>query len=253
MQEKAYKLLAIQEGISNREAKDLIDKNCVFSQGKKITLARAMMNQKSKFSIIKQSKASVIFEDEQILAINKPPFFISEELEKKFNARLLNRLDKETSGVILLCKNEEFRQKCIEEFRKQRVFKSYIAVLNGVLAEEIEICEPILTLKNKNGAFSKVSKDGLEAKSLIKPLMIEGKKTLAKIIIKTGRTHQIRVHCTFIKHGILGDEKYAKIKAERMFLHSFELGILDYNFKAQMDGSFAKLGFEFKNLDFKTI
>ncbi|EAK8179528.1 RNA pseudouridine synthase, partial [Campylobacter jejuni] len=76
------------------------------------------------------------------------------------------------------------------------------------------------------------------------------KKTLAKIIIQTGRTHQIRVHAKFIKHGVIGDEKYAKISSDRMYLHSYEIKIFDYYFKAELDNSFAKVGFEIKNLDF---
>ncbi|ARE80762.1 pseudouridine synthase family protein [Campylobacter helveticus] len=250
MQEKAYKLLALQENISNREAKDLIDRGLVFSHGKKVVVARALMSEKAKFSLVKTKKPKVLFEDEKILAINKPYSYISEELESEFGAKLLNRLDKETSGLILLCKDEDFRQICIGEFKKQRVYKSYIAVLDGVLAEELVVNEPIRTIKGKNGAFSKISKDGQSALSTISPLMIQGKKTLAKICIQTGRTHQIRVHTAFIKHPIMGDEKYGKNSADRMYLHSYELKILHYEFKASLDESFAKFGFEVKNLEF---
>ncbi|MBM0636988.1 RluA family pseudouridine synthase [Campylobacter sp. VicNov18] len=250
MQEKAYKLLALQEKISNREAKDLIDRGCVFSQGKKIILARTLMSDKARFNIIKTKNPQIIFEDEKIIAINKPYAYVSEDLQRQFNAKLLNRLDKETSGVILLSKNEDFRELCIEEFKKHKVYKSYIAVLNGVLAEEIEVNEPIFTIKTKAGALSKISKEGLSASSLITPIMVQGKKTLAKIVIKTGRTHQIRVHTNFIKHGVIGDEKYAKIPNDRMYLHSYELKIFDYNFRANLDSDFEKFGFEIKNLDF---
>ncbi len=253
MQEKAYKLLALQEKISNREAKELIDNACVFLKGKKITLARALVSENSKFVVKKIPNSKVIFEDSKIIAINKAPFFVSENLEKQFKAKLLNRLDKETSGLILLCKDEDFRQICIKEFKNQKVFKSYIAILDGIIAQNLELNEPILTIKGKNGAFSKISKEGLEAKSVIEPLMVEGKKTLAKIIIQTGRTHQIRVHSTFAKHGVIGDEKYAKIPAQRMFLHSFELGILDYFFRADLSDDFNAFGFDIKNLDFKAI
>ena len=250
MQDKAYKLLAIQEGISNREAKDLIDRGCVFSHGKKVVVARALMDNRSKFNVVKTKNSQIIFEDEKIIAINKSYASISENLEKKFSAKLLNRLDKETSGVVLLCKDEDFRKLCIEEFKKHRVYKSYIAVLDGILAEEVEVNEPILTVKIKSRAISKVSKDGLNASSLIIPIMIQAKKTLAKIIIKTGRTHQIRVHTKFIKHGVVGDEKYAKITSDRMYLHSYELKIFNYSFRANLDNSFAKFGFDIKNSDF---
>ena len=248
MQEKAYKLLALQERISNKKAKELIDSGLVFMGGKKINLARALLNEKSKFSISKPQKAKIIFEDEKILALNKPFNQVSEELEKETKLKLLNRLDKETSGILLFCKDENFRLSCIEEFKKQRVLKTYLAILNGVLAEEITINEPILTLKNKGKAFSKISKNGNEALSKITPLLINGKKTLAKIEIPTGRTHQIRVHCAFINHGIIGDEKYAKINAARMYLHAFEYKLLNYTFKANLDESFNAFGFEIKGI-----
>ncbi|MBX2078564.1 RNA pseudouridine synthase [Campylobacter peloridis] len=250
MQEKAYKILAMQEKISNNLAKELIDKGCVFAMGKKVLIARALMNSKTKFMIQKIKKPKILFEDNDIIALNKPYGEISEKLEKTFNAKLINRLDKETSGVLLLSKEEKFRLKCIQEYKKQNVYKSYLAIVDGVIAEELEICEKITTIKNKNGAFSKIDKFGLEAHTQVIPLMVNAKKTLIKAIIKTGRTHQIRVHLNHIKHGIIGDEKYARINAARMYLHSYETHIFDYKFKAFLDESFNAYGFEVKNLNF---
>lgn len=250
MQDKAYKVLAKQEKISHNIAKSLIDNGLVFLDGKKISIARTLINENSHFIIQKPQKARLIFEDDKIIAVNKPNNTKSEDLEKEFHAKLLNRLDKETSGLILLYKDENFRLKCIEEFKKQRVYKSYLAIVSGILASEITINEPILTIKSKQGAFSKVSKGGLFAQTTLTPLLVSSKKTLIKALISTGRTHQIRLHCAFAKHGIIGDEKYAKITAKRMFLHSYELGLFGYKFKADLDESFNEFGFEVKNLDF---
>lgn len=248
MQDKAYKVLAKQENISHNAAKELIDSGLVFCGVQKVAIARALMNENSHFIVKKPQKSTLIFEDAQIIAANKPFGKKSEDLEKEFNAKLLNRLDKETSGLILLYKDENFRLKCIEEFKKQRVYKSYLAIISGVLADEVTINEPILTIKSKQGAFSKVSKEGKSAQTTLTPLLVSGKKTLVKANIATGRTHQIRVHCAFIKQGIIGDEKYAKIASKRMFLHSFRLRIFDYDFKADLDESFNEFGFEIKNL-----
>ena len=248
MQDKAYKILARQEKISNNAAKELIDSGLVFVNGEKLLLARTLMSENSRFVITKPQKARLIFEDERIIALNKPFGKVSEDLEREFKANLLNRLDKETSGVVLLYKDEAFRTSCIEEFKRQRVKKCYLAIVDGVLGDEIAINEPILTKKTRQGAYSKVSKEGLEAKTTLTPLLVSGKKTLVKATISTGRTHQIRVHCAFIKHGIIGDEKYAKSRAKRMFLHSFELGIFNYHFRANLDESFNDFGFDLKNL-----
>ena len=246
--DKAYKLLALQEKISNSKAKELIDKGLVFHKNEKIKLARKLLNNSAKFVIRESKKLELIFEDDEIIAVNKPYSMLSEEVQKKLNYKLLNRLDKETSGLLLLCKNEEARMKFIKEFKEQRVYKAYIAVLNGIVAQEMEINEAILVKKTKNSAFAKVSKDGLSAHTKIIPLMVNAKKSLVKILITTGRTHQIRLHTAFIKHGILGDEKYAKSKSFRMFLHSLECKILNYHFIAPLDKEFEELGF--KNLTF---
>ena len=105
MNEKAYKLLAIQEGITNRSAKDLIDRGVVYSSGKKILMARAEMNVKSSFRVEEITKLKVIFEDDKIVAIDKPSHVTSEQIAKKRGEKLLHRLDKETSGVLLLVKD----------------------------------------------------------------------------------------------------------------------------------------------------
>jgi len=229
--EKAYKLLSIQEGISNRSAKDLIDKGVVYVGNKKVKIARADMKIDTKFKIKKIEKIKKIFEDDNIVAIDKPAFLTSEEVAKKLKYPLLNRLDKETSGVVLLYKSEDFREKAIEEFKKHRVLKEYVAWVEGRIAEEIEINSPILTLKNKKGkAYSKISHEGKEAITFIEPILIEGNKSKIKATIKTGRTHQIRVHLKSIGHPIIGDEQYGGKPAHRIMLHSSKIKLLEYEF-----------------------
>lgn len=247
--EKAYKLLALQENISNNEAKNLIDSGLVYLSGKKIILARGLINTSAKFKVTKLKKPTIIFEDENILAINKPEFINSSDIEKKYKFPLINRLDKETSGVILLAKNEEFRQKAIQEFKNLNVKKTYIAIVSGVVSEKIEINDKILTIKNNNSkgrneAFSKISDNGKTAFTTVYPFMVSGKKSLVKIEIKTGRTHQIRVHLAAYDHAVIGDEKYAKLSSKRLFLHSYKTEILGYSFVAPLDNSFNEFGFE---------
>ena len=228
MQEKAYKLLAAQENISHNEAKALIDAGLVSARGAKIALAREMLGENVKFSVMKPAKPAIIYEN----------------LEKIYKFGLLNRLDKETSGVVLLYKNEEFREAAIAEFKNLRVKKSYIAIVKGIVSEEMKFDEPILTIKTRSGAFSKISPNGKSAFSEVYPLMISGKKSLVKVRIETGRTHQIRVHLANAGYGVIGDEKYAKSRAKRMFLHSYETEILGLKFKAPLGTSFNEFGFE---------
>jgi len=85
--EKAYILLAKQEKISNNEAKRLIDSGRVFSYDKKIMIARALMKKNTKFKVLYPQKIEKIFEDDNLLVINKPAFTVSESLEKKYKSR----------------------------------------------------------------------------------------------------------------------------------------------------------------------
>ena len=149
--------------------------------------------------------------------------------------------------MLLLVKNDEFASLAINEFKKMKVEKIYVTAVRGIMSEEVVVNEPILTIKNKNGAFSKISKDGKEAISEISPLMVVGKKTLVKVAIKTGRTHQIRVHLASLNLPIVGDEKYGKNRANRMFLHAYSIALLDYKFKAPIPREFNSLGFELSN------
>ena len=241
VKEKAYKLLALQENISNRSAKDMIDRGLVFCKGRKVTVARGELDADSRFRVEKLSKIKVIFEDNKILAVDKPASLTSDEVEKKFDAKLLHRLDKGTSGVVLLIKDEEFQKKAIEEFRNKKVYKEYIAIVNGKIAEPIDIEEPIITIKKGNSFFSKVSKNGKEAITHIEPLMIEGRKSKVKIVIETGRTHQIRAHLKSLGFPIVGDELYGGKEFKRLMLHAHKISLLGYNFESPEPKEFLRL------------
>ena len=239
--EKAYKLLALQENISNRSAKDMIDRGLVFCKGRKVMVARAELDADSKFRVEKLSKIKVIFEDDKIIAVDKPSSLTSDEVEKKFDAKLLHRLDKGTSGVVLLVKDEEFQKIAIEEFRKKRVYKEYIAIVNGKIAEPIDIDDPIITIKKGNSFFSKISKNGREAITHIEPLMIEGRKSKVKVVIETGRTHQIRAHLKSLGFPIVGDELYGGKEFKRLMLHAHKISLLGYNFESPEPKEFLRL------------
>jgi len=241
VKEKAYKLLALQENISNRSAKDMIDRGLVFCKGRKVTVARGELDADSRFRVEKLSKIKVIFEDSKILAVDKPASLTSDEVEKKFDAKLLHRLDKGTSGVVLLVKDKEFQKNAIEEFRKKRVYKEYIAIVNGKIAEPIDVEEPIITIKKGNSFFSKVSKNGKEAITHIEPLMIEGRKSKVKVVIETGRTHQIRAHLKSLGFPIVGDELYGGKEFKRLMLHAHKISLLGYSFESPEPKEFLRL------------
>jgi len=228
--EKAYILLAKQEGISNRKAKELIDRGVVYTHDRKIKIARGLLPINTRFKIEKIPEIKKIFEDENILVVDKPAYITSEEISQKFKYPLLHRLDKETSGILVLSKNEDFRKKAIEEFKKKNVYKEYIAWVKGIVAEPQKIELPIKVIKTKSGAYAKVSADGEEAVTEIEPILAFRKKSKVKAIIHTGKTHQIRAHLKAIDHPIIGDEKYGGEPYKRVMLHHHKFKIFDYEF-----------------------
>lgn len=237
---KAYKLLAIQEGISNRAAKELIDRGVVYAAGKKIAVARADIKADTKFKIEKLKKPKIIFEDERIIAVDKPAFTTSEEVAKMFNQTLLHRLDKETTGVLLLSKNENFTKEVIAAFKARKVEKYYLAIVSGKFAESLSVDSPILTVKTKSGAYSKISKDGQSAVSYIEPKLIAANRSLVEVKIDTGRTHQIRVHLKSIGFPIIGDEKYGGYPNSKILLHAWKISLLGYSFESPLPNEFEK-------------
>lgn len=238
--EKAYKLLALQEGISNRAAKELIDRGVVYAAGKKVSVARGEMSEGVKFKIEKIAPIKVIFEDNCVMVVDKPAFMTSEEVAEAKKLPLLHRLDRETSGVLVLTKDDAFRKRAVSAFKKREVQKEYIAIVEGRVVEAVDINAPILTIKKGNTAYSKISDDGKEAISHVEPLMIEGKRSKIKVRIETGRTHQIRVHLKSIGASILGDTEYGGRPHKRLMLHASKMMLLGYIFQTKEPEEFIK-------------
>jgi len=240
--DKAYKVLAIQQGISNKKAKELIDRGLVFVEDKKVKIARADIHTETFFRIEHPEDIEILYQDDDIIAINKPAQVDSYEIQDSIDgAELLHRLDRDTSGVLLLGKNREFIEKAIKEFKNRRVEKHYVAWVEGVIYEKIVIDEPIFTVK-KGKAFSMIDTvRGKKAHTVVKPEELQGKKSKVHIEITTGRTHQIRVHLAHVGHPVVGDEQYgSRTQVKRVLLHSAKMKILDYEFNAREPKDIAK-------------
>ncbi|MCX6077849.1 MAG: RNA pseudouridine synthase [Campylobacterales bacterium] len=231
--DKAYKLVSLQEGVSNTQAKSMIDRGLVYVGNKKVMIARGELDEKTMFIVQKVQKIRPIFENSDLIVVDKPAFVNSDEIERQYKgAQLLHRLDRETSGVLMLVKNEEFREKAIEEFKKDRVYKEYIAWVEGIISEPIDIDKPIVTQKKNNKAYSNVSGKGKPARTEVFPDIVSAKKTKIKCIIHNGRTHQIRTHLRYIDHPIVGDEQYGGRRAKRVMLHAHKVRLLGMEFIA---------------------
>jgi 23S rRNA pseudouridine1911/1915/1917 synthase len=236
--EKAYKLLGKQEDISNKKAKELIDRGLVYVTDKKVKIARASMPNETRFRVEKIESVKIIYQDEHIVAINKPALLDSYELQDAIEEEetvLIHRLDRDTSGVLILARNEDFLSDAIVAFKQRKVKKRYVAWVEGVFFEETTIDMPIATHKQGGKAFSQIDeKRGKPAVTIVKPIEIQGKKSKVEIEIMTGRTHQIRVHLSHIGHPIVGDERYGSVtRSKRILLHAKALSLLGYAFEAK--------------------
>lgn len=201
---------------------------------------------------LKLIKAAIIFKDDNLLAIDKPQgiavqggskigFSINDALpylkfEKEETPRLVHRLDKDTSGVLLIARNRATADLLIDAFRNKTIEKTYLAHVKGSPSNQSGTIS-IPLIKKFSGQSEKVYKDetlGKEAITHYQILENYGDYSLLELKPVTGRTHQIRVHCKEIGHPIIGDSKYGGKNAfidglsNRLHLHSFKILINDF-------------------------
>lgn len=181
----------------------------------------------------------VLYEDEELLICDKPPGVVSED--KVFNAyfkayrgklHLAHRLDKETSGVIILAKTVPMQEKMRDLFAQREMQKSYLALVDGVVKRPEGKIESFLTKKHSYQGqaiygSSPIGK-GRKAITYWKCLKQGEKASLLLCEPETGRTHQLRAHLSEMGHAILGDYQYAKrfkcpYPAKRHLLHAYSI------------------------------
>ncbi len=173
----------------------------------------------------------VIYEDEHILGINKQPGLVVHPapghlgdtlvnaLAKRFKKKetyfsdesrlgIVHRLDRDTSGVMIIAKNEEAYIKLGQIFRRREIKKIYSCLVHGVIAEEGDININIGRDTAHRKRFAAGVEGGKNARTIFAPEENFYNAVLLNVRILTGRTHQIRVHMKFIKHEVLGDPRY---------------------------------------------
>ncbi len=199
----------------------------------------------------------VLMEDEAMMAIDKPAgvavhggsgvsFGVIEQLRRArpalANLELVHRLDRETSGVLLVAKKRSALKNLQDQFRDRETGKTYLALVLGLWPSNKKVIDtPLMKYTIPNGVgegerrVKVVDKDdpnGMRSITLVRVSRTVGPYTLLEVTIKTGRTHQIRVHLASQGHPIAGDDKYGdfehnkllhKMGLKRMFLHAWQL------------------------------
>lgn len=193
-------------------------------------------------------KPEIIFEDADVVVVNKPSGMIvypdgkheypalSHWLEKKYGADgfyFVHRIDRETSGVLVVAKTKEAYGFLKEQFKDREIKKVYRAFVHGALKEERgQIERAIGSARGGRGPRSATRPHGVErqASTVWKRLINGPGCAYIEAFPKTGRTHQIRVHCAAIQHPIIADVLYGPGRAkllgfERLALHALSITI----------------------------
>ena len=176
----------------------------------------------------KPKMVTALYEDDAIIVCNKPSGIVSDV--KNFSAQLVHRLDKETSGVLVLAKTELVWLKMVELFTTHQVKKEYLAIVDGaVLKKEGKIENRLAKRHQYEGqTIYASSMKGETAITHWKCLGIGNKASIVLCEPLTGRTHQLRVHLKGMGHPILGDSQYAKkftcpMAVHRHMLHALKI------------------------------
>lgn len=194
----------------------------------------------------------IIYEDEHLAVINKQPGLVVHPAPGRYRGTLVNgllyhcpdlkgiggklrpgivhRLDKDTSGVMVVAKSNVAHNNLALQFKTRKIKKKYLAIVHGKIESDSgTILLPIGRHPVNRKKMSTISRKARSAETLWRVKERFCKATLLEVNLKTGRTHQIRVHCAAINHPVLGDSVYCgrrilkSIKAPRQMLHAWRL------------------------------
>ena len=201
----------------------------------------------------------IVHEDDTLVVVNKPAGLVVhpaagihsgtlanalayhfQQLPNASSVRpgIVHRLDRDTSGLLVVAKTESALENLSDQFRDRSVYKSYVALVHGRVTSDSGRIEEPLARDRSNRTRMAVVRGGRSALSIYRVNRRFNRFTLLDVELKTGRTHQIRVHLAWLKHPVVGDETYGggrdntiqnpKLKAKirslgRQFLHAERL------------------------------
>lgn len=174
----------------------------------------------------------VIYEDGNVIVLNKPAGLLSmakgqycpENTLERYGL-LVHRLDRDTSGVVIMAKSPEVQMFLKKQFQDRKTHKTYYAIVSGrPKLDEAKIDLPLARDLKRPTTF-RVDPNGKASETYYKVIKSNDKHSLVELRPTTGRTHQLRVHMKYLGHSILGDPVYGEEKADRLYLHANKLEI----------------------------
>lgn len=252
-EERIDKYLAEELGISRSTVKKMIDEGFVLVNGKKVKASLILSEADELFvkdGFIKEASfeaedipINIVYEDDDLLVINKKSGMVvhpgngntsgtlvnalmhyTKNLSNKeaFRPGIVHRIDKDTSGLMLVAKNDKAHDILAEGFKNKTIKREYIALVCGVIGEDTGVIDaPIGRDAKDRKKMCVTSENSKKAVTHFKVLKRYENYTLLRLILDTGRTHQIRVHMKYIGHPVYNDPVYGKAYNDfGQFLHS---------------------------------
>ncbi len=189
----------------------------------------------------------ILYEDESMLIVDKPPFMVVHPTKSHFNdtlangvrfyydsknikskIRLVNRLDMNTSGIVIIAKNSFIHNELSKQMKENIVEKYYYAIAEGTIIQDKGTINAPIARLNPDDIIRTVDSSGKECITHYEVIDRFDDITLLRLKLETGRTHQIRVHLKHIRHPIIGDSLYNKESSliNRQALHCSEMSFI---------------------------
>lgn len=170
---------------------------------------------------------NILFEDDYLLIVDKGPNmavhpsilhytdslsngikYYYEQIGLNKKIRPVNRLDRDTTGIVIFAKNEYVQEMLSKQMQDGTFYKEYVAILEGILDKKEGIIDAPISRKEGSIIERRIDENGIKAVSHYEVIKSNSSLSLVKFVLETGRTHQIRLHSKFIGHPILGDTLY---------------------------------------------